>query len=200
MLIGVDFDNTLVCYDSAIQKLADEFLVPAYVNRVKSDIKSYFHNEGKHQQWTEFQGHLYGPGMIHARPFKNCVRVLARMNERGFNFSIISHRSRVPYAGPKYDLHEFAQEWIDKWLVDDVTFDGKIFFNLTLDKKILEIQNQKCHVFIDDLIDVFDHVYFPTSTKKILFVPDGRKIDQSPEVKLMRNWNELESLVAPAHS
>jgi phosphoglycolate phosphatase-like HAD superfamily hydrolase len=113
MRIGLDFDNTIVCYDNAIARLADElFHLPEEVPRTKLGLRDHLRSEGRESEWTAFQGELYGPGMRYAQPFEGAITTMQELTADGHNLTIVSHRSRFPYAGRRYDLHQAAQEWI----------------------------------------------------------------------------------------
>ena len=77
MLIGLDFDNTLVCYDEAIIRLADKLLkLPPDLPRTKLAIRDYLREANREHEWTAFQGELYGPGMSYAEPFEHSVETM----------------------------------------------------------------------------------------------------------------------------
>jgi hypothetical protein len=57
MLLGLDFDNTLVCYDGAFHQVARERdLVPADLPIVKEQVRDHLRAEGREDDWTELQG------------------------------------------------------------------------------------------------------------------------------------------------
>ena len=77
MIIGLDLDNTIVCYDRAIEALAEGFLrIPKSLPKTKTDIRDYLRDAGRENDWTRFQGELYGPGMIHAELYDHVIDVL----------------------------------------------------------------------------------------------------------------------------
>ena len=74
MIIGLDLDNTIVCYDAAIEHLASDMeSLPPDAPKTKLGVRDYLRAEGREPEWTEFQGKLYGPGMAHAAPFPACL-------------------------------------------------------------------------------------------------------------------------------
>jgi len=178
MRIGLDFDNTIVCYDQAISRLADElFHTPEEVPRTKLGLRDYLRSEGRESEWTAFQGQLYGPGMRHARPFKGANEAILKLTSEGHDFVIVSHRTKEPYEGPKYDLHGAAHEWIYRNLNGDHkdlggSFDIRdIYFLESLDEKIEKIRDLECDVFVDDLESVLLFPMFPERTIPIHFDP-----------------------------
>ena len=117
MRIGLDFDNTIVCYDNAIKLLSEQlFELPDDVSRTKIGLRDYLRREGRESEWTAFQGQLYGPGMIYAEPFADAISTMHQLEDQGHELFIVSHRSKWPYAGRRYDLHGAAQNWISEHL------------------------------------------------------------------------------------
>ncbi len=175
MRIGLDFDNTIVCYDKAIAQLAEEFFeLPDEVPRTKLGLRDYLRSNGRESEWTEFQGALYGPGMRYAQPFEGAITTMKQLVVEGHELVIISHRSRYPYAGPKYDLHDAAHNWIAKQLHPNQVFDQPsqpVYFLETLSEKLKKITDMNCNIFIDDLASVLNSVDFPESTLGVLFDP-----------------------------
>lgn len=63
MRIGLDFDNTIACYDSAIAKLAEEmFDLPDIVPRTKIGVRDYLRIKDREIEWTAFQGSSMAQG------------------------------------------------------------------------------------------------------------------------------------------
>jgi len=176
MRIGLDFDNTIVCYDEAISLLAEElFNLPEDVARTKLGLREHLRGAGRESEWTAFQGQLYGPGMRYARPFEGAVATMQKLGAAGHELTIVSHRSRWPYAGPRYDLHEAAMLWIEGHLQACSLFKDdtqKAYFLETKEEKIDMIADLRCEVFLDDLPEVINHPRFPRSTMGLLFKPD----------------------------
>lgn len=100
MLIGLDLDNTIVCYDRAIRLLADKLhQLPSSVPRTKLGLRDFLRTLGREEDWTAFQGELYGPGMKYAQPFNGAISAMQMLKSQGHDLAIVSHRSRRPYAG-----------------------------------------------------------------------------------------------------
>jgi len=177
MLIGLDFDNTIVCYDEAIARLADEmFELPTQVRRTKLGLRDYLRDEGREPEWTAFQGELYGPGMRHAQPFEGAISTMHCLVAEGHELVIISHRSRRPYAGHPHDLHGAARDWVAdrlqrKGLFCAVGDEACVHFLETREHKIEMIANLGCETFLDDLPEILNAPGFPAATSGILFDP-----------------------------
>ena len=133
MLIGLDFDNTIVCYDNAIRVLSQQIPnIPPDISRTKIGLRNYLREENRELEWTQFQGELYGPGMSFAEPFPYVIPVLQRLRSLGFDLAIISHRSKKPYAGKPYDLHSFAQSWVDTHLRNKASFPPNLVLTMCI--------------------------------------------------------------------
>ena len=203
MIIGLDFDNTIVCYDEAIKQLAKEVpSLPPTTPKTKLGIRDFLREQDRETEWTEFQGKLYGPGMVDAQPFPAALEMIGAMQKAGHTTIIISHRSKHPYLGPKYDLHESARQWIEKNLViegDALISERDIHLNETKDAKVALVASLKCDVFIDDLVEILTHASFPPSTKKLWFSPGGTpdKNDLPQNIRMIKHWNELTWLRNP---
>ena len=198
MNIGLDFDNTIVCYDQAISFLADKiFDLPDDVNRTKIGVRDYLRSEGREPEWTAFQGELYGPGMIYAQPFPESIITMKKLEERGHNLFIISHRSKLPYAGKRHDLHEAARNWISTRLQSAGLFkadENAINFLETKKDKIKKIAETMCDVFVDDLPDILDCADFPATTEGILFSPNVPVVNSSTR-RVVSTWKEITNIL-----
>jgi len=198
MLIGLDFDNTIVCYDQAIATLSEElFDLPATVARTKLGLRDYLRAENREPEWTAFQGELYGPGMKYAEAFAGAKNIMMQLKASGHGLVIISHRSRYPYAGERYDLHKSAREWIANNLINEIAVpltDKDISFHETRSEKIAQISKSKCAVFLDDLPEVLEDVDFPKNTHRILFSPDSDVVNAN--YTSLKRWDDLLDLIS----
>ncbi|NBT14701.1 MAG: haloacid dehalogenase-like hydrolase, partial [Planctomycetia bacterium] len=112
-MIGVDFDNTIVCYDEVFQRVAlEQGLVPPHAATSKTAIRDHLRSMGQEDGWTELQGTVYGPRMIDAAPFPGVLEFFAACRTAGQAVAIVSHRTRFPYLGERHDLHAAARDWL----------------------------------------------------------------------------------------
>ena len=202
--IGLDFDNTIVCYDEAIAELADKKLrLPTDLPRTKLDLRDYLRAAGREQEWTAFQGELYGPGMANARPFEGAIETMQALVEAGHQLTIVSHRSRRPYAGTPHDLHESAREWVSQRLQTAGLFLGEgettednssVSFLETREAKVARIAELGLHLFVDDLPEVLGAPNFPRVTVGVLFVPNSDIICEQKEY-IISAWKELPQII-----
>lgn len=195
--LGLDFDNTIACYDTAIALLAEElFDLPADVPRTKLGLRDHLRREGLELEWTAFQGELYGPGMRYAQPFVGAIETMLHLVDQGHELVIVSHRSRRPYAGPSYDLHAAARGWVAEQLQSAGLFldgGGSVHFLETRQEKVARIAELGCHAFLDDLPEVLGDTRFPASAMGILFEPSGGSATPNRYHRISA-WPELTEL------
>ncbi len=179
MVIGVDFDNTIVRYDELFHRIAVERgLIPASVPARKKAVRDALRRQGGERQWTELQGQAYGPGMAEAQPFPGVVEFFSRAVRSGIPIYVISHKTKVPAVGPAYDLHQSARDWLKATGFLDSARIGlspeHVYFGTTRREKLAIIRQQGCTHFIDDLEETFYEKEFPSGVAKILFGHDHR--------------------------
>lgn len=189
MLIGLDLDNTIICYDEALRKLAEEKLeLPNHVNKTKRDIKQYLIDNGRESQWTELQGQLYGPYVKYARPYTGATQCIEKLRDRGHTFCIISHKTLYPIKGKRFKLRDYARNWIEEHLSRTKCFsepDSVVFCN-TMEEKICNIKTRGCKIFVDDLCAVVTALEDCIET--YLFSPDKEVPWEGNQIS---SWNEL---------
>ncbi|HEY4254758.1 MAG TPA: hypothetical protein VGM34_00235 [Chlamydiales bacterium] len=193
MHIGIDFDNTIVCYDDVFYKAAlEQKLIPLELPPSKTSIRDYFRSAGKEDDWTRLQGYVYGTRMDLAHPFSGIDRFFKACHENKIKISIVSHKTRHPYMGPKYDLHAAAREW----LLKQPFFNQEIslFFELTLLEKLDRIRQLQCDFFIDDLPELLSEPKFPEKTRKILFDP-ANFYQANTKWQTLTSWDQMLSIL-----
>lgn len=204
MRLGIDFDNTIVSYDALFHRVAvEQAVVPATCVVSKLAVRDHLRAAGKEDVWTTMQGYVYGARMDEAIAFPGALEFLAWARGAGIALAIISHRTRHPFLGPRYDLHESARRWVDTHLTcgdRPLVAASSVFFTLTREEKIRCIDDWRCDYFIDDLPEVLDAAAFPSDTVKLLFDPDGV---HETAVERFRDWNSarryFESKCQPTH-
>src|SRR3989338_3052680 len=140
-VIGIDFDNTIVCYDDVFHLVAVERqLIPSRFPRKKEKIRNYLRMIDREDAWTEMQGYVYGRKMSLAKPFPGVIDFFKMVRQRNIPIYIISHKTRHPYLGPQYDLHQAAQEWIDRMQLNQ----SDVFFLESKKSKIEKIAECQC--------------------------------------------------------
>lgn len=178
MRIGVDFDNTLACYDGVFHAIAVERgLIPADLATDKTSVRDYLRAQGQDAVFTELQGYVYGPGMQHVRLYPGAADALRTFVAAGHAVFLISHKTRTPFAGPAYDLHDWAWRFLAmQQLIDapGAPFRAEdIDFELTREAKLARIASRDCTMFVDDLPELLASPAFPPATRPILFDPES---------------------------
>ena len=202
-MIGIDFDNTIVCYDDVFQAIAvEQGLVPPHAATSKTAIRDHLRSVGQEDRWTELQGTIYGPRMMDARPFPGVVEFFAACRAAGLPIAIVSHRTRFPYLGERHDLHAAARDWLARHGFHDPTGIGlpvdRVFFEETKEAKLARIAEVGCTHFIDDLPELLAHPLFPADVRRILFDPHGQH-GVPPNLDVAPSWPHLVNvLVGPA--
>lgn len=203
MRIGLDFDNTIVCYNEAIALLAEElFELPAEVPRTKLGLRTYLRSTGREPEWTAFQGELYGPGMRFAKPFDGAIDTMQQLLAEGHELVIISHRSSRPYAGEPHDLHAAARGWVADRLQSVGLFGrmgdkSAVNFLETRDEKVEMITHMGCEAFLDDLPEVLSAPGFPLDTYALLFDPSREaQLPKQGNNAVISAWFQLPQLIS----
>ena len=201
MIIGVDFDNTIVNYDGIFHRIAlERNLIPLSVPTSKKAVRDFLRSTGNEAAWTELQGYVYGERMSEADAFVGVKDFFARSREKGHTLFIISHKTRYPFAGPRYDLHAAAKSWLDQnsFFSAPISLpEGSAFFELELADKLRRIETCACDVFIDDLPELFREPLFPRATEKILFDPFREHTSNHDDAfgKISNSWNTILSTI-----
>jgi hypothetical protein len=191
LIIGVDFDNTIVCYDRLFHQVAlSKGLIPATLPQDKESIRNYLRKIDQEACWTELQGDVYGVYMQEAIPYVGVKAFFTDIIKQEIPIYIISHKTKYPYLGPQHDLHAAAYQWLDTQDFNNT----HVFFERTKEAKLARIKSIGCTHFIDDLPEILMHKEFPLQTAKILF--NGREI-VDPQIqqacKIFSSWDAINS-------
>jgi hypothetical protein len=200
MLIGVDFDNTIVCYDELFHRVAvEQGLIPSSIPTTKREVRRYLEDRGLGDAWTELQGYVYGDRLLEAPAFPGVLEFFRRGVRSDLSLAIISHKTRYPALGPRYDLHQAARRWLDAHGFYDAGRIGlpadRVYFELSQREKVDRIAREGCACFIDDLPELLTRPDFPTGVRRrILFDPHGH---HAAEEGLWHttSWAEIERLI-----
>lgn len=189
VIIGVDFDNTIVCYDGVFYEVAVEKKLVDRDSQMRSkeQIRDHLRKTGREDQWILLQGYVYGACMSKADPFPNAIDFFNRCREKQIQTAIISHKTLFPFAGPKYDLHSAAREWLSDHRLDQIV--EKIFFEPTKKDKLDRIRQIDCTHFIDDLPEFLAETDFPTDVEKFHFDPNCSEFNH--QFRRFRSWREV---------
>lgn len=174
--IGIDFDNTIICYDKVFAAVARQRgLVPESWDGMKTDVRDYLRaRAGGELAWQGLQGFVYGKGIGGAEMYPGVREFLAACRKAGAGVYIVSHKTQFGHQDPdRVDLREAARGWLrSAGLIetDDAALAaGNIYFEDTLAAKVERLASLQLDIFIDDLVDVFEQPHFPKATRSILF-------------------------------
>ena len=197
MVIGLDFDNTLISYDALMHRICIErrWIEPS-VPICKKDIRDCLRlRPGGEIEWQELQGMVYGPRLAEAGMIDGVVDFCRRGRGLGAQLYIVSHKTE--YAGydeTRTNLRLAALTWMQRHHFFDETGLGfsidQVYFAPTRSEKIEQIARLGCTHFIDDLEEVFWEATFPEQIKKILFAPHG-SIQSIPSIKSLATWEAV---------
>jgi hypothetical protein len=194
MRIGIDFDNTIVSYDALFHKVAiEKGVIPTGLRQTKLAVREYLRGSGQEDVWTEMQGHVYGVRMDEAAAYPGAIEFLKWAARQEASVFIISHKTRYPFMGPRYDLHGAARLWVDQHLKDDnraLVRAEDVYFELTKDEKLARIRATACNYYVDDLPEILLAPDFPMDTQRILFDPEAHHEESRP-LRPMRSWEDI---------
>ncbi len=200
MIVGVDFDNTLVCYEGLFHAAALEWgIIPSGISPSKGAVREYLRKVQQEHLWTELQGYVYGKRIQEAPLFPGAAEALSSLLLQGVTVIIISHKTRYPYRGrEKYDLHKAATDWIEHRLFPLLPHPLEVYFELTKEAKLQRIAASSCTHFVDDLPEFLGERDFPEQTQKILFDPSERFLQEEGFLRVS-SWFEAGKLLMGMH-
>jgi hypothetical protein len=195
---GIDFDNTIVCYDALFHRVCvEKGLIPPEIPVNKSDVRNYLRRIGNEAAWTEMQGYVYGARMSEAAPYPGVLDFFAMCQKAGRRVSIISHKTRHPFLGPQYDLHQAAREWLELQGFFDAARIGlpreNVFFEPTKEEKLGRIASSGVTHFVDDLPEFLAAPGFPAGVERILFDPIGLYAEE--KFTRAKSWAQIKELL-----
>jgi hypothetical protein len=196
MRIGIDIDNTIICYDKVFTSLARENGIEVDKKASKSDVKRCFHDRGMHDVFTRLQGQAYGSHISLAKIFDGVLPFLKKARGSAWELFLISHKTEFPIIGERINLHDAVKRFlIAEQVISETGLDHHIslqnvFLEPTLDLKLNRIGLLRLNYFVDDLPNVLLHEKFPSSTLPILF---SQISDHEPTLEPCRcsTWSEI---------
>ena len=195
-LLGLDFDNTIVCYDELFYKIAREKnLIGENTEKTKIAIRKHLQEKGMDHIFTLLQGEAYGPRILEAKPAEGMLETLYELKEREIPMIIVSHKTKTPYAGPKYNLHDSALDWLEYhnfFAKYGMNWErSRIYLESTKESKIARITSTNCTHYIDDLPDILEML--PDNITKIHYNP--RKEQSNAKNINIRHWSEATEIM-----
>lgn len=193
MRLGFDFDNTLINYDTLFHRVAlEKGLIAKALPKQKNAVRDYLREQNREDEWTRMQGEVYGQRILEAEPYQGMRTVLDLLSREQIPMCIVSHKTRTPYLGEPWDLHEAARRWLAQQGFYEPTGlnwpEDQVFFELTKDDKVARIVDLGCTHYVDDLPEILEML--PDSVGKILFSPSEQQ-KVTGNWLVMRTWQEL---------
>ena len=197
LLLGLDFDNTLISYDQLFYRVAlDKALVPEETLQKKNAVRDYLRQQGREEDWIRLQGEVYGSRILEAKPYQGMLEVINSFSSKRVPMRIVSHKTLTPYLGEPWDLHAAARSWLAQQRIHDVNnmifSEEQVFFELTKESKVERIVELGCTHYVDDLPEILQMI--PDHVEKILFSPDEAP-EKHPDWTVMQSWYELPAIL-----
>lgn len=194
MRIGIDFDNTIVCYDDVFHRLAFERgLIGKNVQASKQAVRDSLRKKGKERDWIELQGEVYGARMHEAVPFDGAFDFLNRCKTEFGGYFIVSHKTERPVAGQPYNLHSEARSWLTSHGMS-ATVEAGVYFEEKRSAKLDRIKKIGCTQFIDDLPEFLTEPTFPSGVERLLFDPNDNG-PEDPRFNRANSWQQCASYI-----
>jgi hypothetical protein len=200
MRIGIDFDNTIACYDGVFHAAAlERGLIPPDLARDKNSVRDHLNGSGRKDDFTELQGYVYGARMDLVSPFPGFAEFVRVAQGAGHRLFIVSHKTRHPILGPKHDMHAAARGFLQaRGLIggDAAQIDpANVYFELTKEEKVARAADLCVDMFIDDLPEILASPGFPQFMRKILFDPDNQFAGRT-DVDRRSSWAAISADIA----
>ena len=195
MRIGIDFDNTLACYDHLFAAAAAAHgLSEIAAGEAKRVLRDSLRGRPEGElAWQAVQAEIYGARMADAVVRPGAGEFLLTCRAAGAAVFVISHKTKRAAADSRgIDLHLAALNWMtDKgfFAADGYGLDPAcVFFEPTRPAKIARIAALRCTHFIDDLEEVLCAPDFPSGVRRYLIggPPSGRA-----DLKAYSTWQGI---------
>ena len=201
MKIGIDFDNTIACYDSLFMEVAlkERLIKDDSLSYNKKEIRNHFRlQKDGEKTWMKLQGLVYGKYMHNAEMMPGVANFLVSCKIQDCSVYIVSHKTKYGHYDPeKISLRGEALRWMESRRFFDTKHFAlnkqDVYFADTREEKVDIISRLECDYFIDDLPEVFEEKSFPKSTKKILFGTfDINRISNST---ILNSWRKISKII-----
>ena len=196
MKIGVDLDNTIICYDDVFAHVARTLGYDCDGATTKNAIRTWFKNKKMDYKFTEIQGLVYGKYIEHADLFSGAKDCFEAWCVQQHEVYIVSHKTKYAIIGEKIDLRKAAKNYLrDAGILKQGSIPvNNLFFEGTVSSKLLRISNLNLDVFIDDLPTILNADEFPLLTGKILFDPK-RKTKEVSSFFIATDWLKIATFI-----
>ncbi len=202
IILGIDFDNTIINYDQLMYDLAlEKSFIPKETPKNKKAVRNTIRilPDGD-IKWQQIQAQAYGPAISKATLTPGIKELLAACHQQKITYYIISHKtkySNLLQGGA--NLQESALSWLNQQqFFNNPHFTltlNQVYFEPTKERKIERIKTLQCTHFIDDLEETFQESTFPQDTKKILFNPHFKNKEST---NTQPTTNQTNLIIAPS--
>ncbi len=188
MVIGIDFDNTLISYDAVFHRLALEAgligpAVPAAKRAIRDAVRRSPQGEAA---WQALQGQAYGPRILEAEVAPGAREFLARCLASGTPALVISHKTEFASVDPsRTPMREAARGWLAAQGFGHLP----VRFGASRGEKLGHIRAAGCTHFIDDLEETFLDPDFPPRVQALLYAPGGAP--DRPGMTVAASWSAI---------
>lgn len=198
MIVGIDFDNTIVDYNDIIyQEAVARNLIGKNFIKDKKVIRDTIRQLPNGEiEWQKIQAIVYGSRMNEAELIDGVEAFFGLCRQRGVKVYIISHKTEIAsLGGPKINLRTTALSWMKKNRFFEAgcfdLSDDDVYFESTRLDKIGRIKSLNCTHFIDDLVETFLEPSFSEKMKKILYSPHKDCLFDDRDIKSVSSWKEI---------
>lgn len=195
--VGVDFDNTIACYDELMHSVAlERGLIAAEVVKAKKVIRDAIRAlPGGEEHWRSLQVTVYGPRMHEARLIDGVTDFFADCRRWNVPVYVVSHKTEYANFGEAgVNLRAVAMAWLDQhgFFNEERLGLSKsgVFFESTRAEKIDRIKALRATHYIDDLEEVFCDRAFPRDVEKILLAEHSQPGNMA-EASPFSSWKQI---------
>ena len=197
MILGTDFDNTVVDYEHVFPLVARDLGVEVPTGMEKKSLRDFVRTlSGGEVLWQKIQAAVYGDQMCEARLINGFSALVRSCQEKGIPLYIVSHKTRYAVQKPTEDLRAYALEWMENrgfFSKDRLGLSpDDVFFEDTREKKVDRIRSLGCTHFVDDMQEVLLDENFPPYAEGIWFT---RSEDVGIKLKRAASWGEIDRLL-----
>ena len=197
--IGLDFDNTIVLYDDIFYTYSlEKGYISPKTKKSKKAVREALIKQNKEYLFTEIQGLIYGKLIENTSVQEGFLDSLIKLRKLNYKISIISHKTKYPIRGQKYNLHQSALNWLKKNKIlnnkDLNIYEKDIYFEETVEKKIDRIEKIKCTHYVDDLEKILEKLN--DKIIKIQYINHFEKKDNFKKYfYYLSSWGDFEKLI-----
>lgn len=194
--IGLDLDNTIICYNAIfLQAARERGWISQYERINQADLKRLLiAADGDDHRWQWLQGQIYGLRAAEAAPFDDVIAVLRRWQENGYRVTVVSHKTNYSNWDPTIALRDAAAHWLARHKFVDQDKNNSlldcVLFESSHQEKLARIRRLACDIFVDDKLSILTDHQFPPETIPVHFAP-FEKNESSASPLVVRTWEAI---------